>query len=245
MGLSGVPIAVDVWQFALSEFSIPADDDPRPLSVDERDHAIQLSPQAAKRFGARRTGLRFALATYANQRPGDLVFTRGCLICGHPRHGKPRLVEHEAVRFSAASAGDLMMVAVSRKVNVGVDVERLVSGTASELDGMAAVAFDAHERVRLGLRVGALTAEDFTRGFVAKEALGKAVGTGLSESVASLSSRWQLHEINVPIPYRACLATDSDGHKGSIEIHRLTSTHLVDSPANRGRLISPSVQSVR
>ena len=125
-----------------------------------RADAVAVSLALTRRILAEVTGLP----------PGELVFTRVCVRCGHPTHGRPRLVP-EVVDFSVSRSERWAAVAVA-PAPVGVDVEdpgRAV--TAEELEPVLSVA----ERQWLGAR----DAEDVLGLWVMKEAVGKALGLGI------------------------------------------------------------------
>ncbi len=118
---------------------------------------------------------------------GPPRFDRTCRICGHPNHGKPRLVGSSDLDLSLAHAGSLVAVAVGRGRTVGVDVE-------------------TRDRLRVDLRSagGVFTgaesalvaqAEDWTLLTLAlwtrKEAVVKAIGWGLA---------YPLNEVTVADP---------------------------------------------
>ena len=106
-----------------------------------------------------------------------MAIERHCVRCGSGDHGKPRLADTSAaIHFSLAHSGPHVVVAMSRAAAVGVDVEHLKPNadyrplyrrtlTAGEAD-----AFHA----------GGARPHDFLRTWVRKEAVTKAVGTGIA-----------------------------------------------------------------
>jgi 4'-phosphopantetheinyl transferase len=126
-------------------------------------------PEDALRHLAGRALLRRALAEHAG------IDARG-LIFGIGPHGRPQLPDCP-VSFNLAHAGDQVWVALARGAEVGVDVERIDALPADDLP-LAVLA--AAERAALdGLAQDALRPA-FMRTWVRKEAVLKALGTGLT-----------------------------------------------------------------
>jgi 4'-phosphopantetheinyl transferase len=121
--------------------------------------------------------VRTLLGELLGEAPVDVAIERHCVRCGSADHGKPRLVDASAgIHFSLAHSGPHVVVAVTRAGPVGVDVERRKPGAdyralrRKTLTADEAAAFDA-----AGGRP-----QDFLRTWVRKEAVTKAVGTGIA-----------------------------------------------------------------
>jgi 4'-phosphopantetheinyl transferase len=121
--------------------------------------------------------VRTLLGELLGEPPGGVAIERRCVRCGSGDHGKPRLADTSAgIHFSLAHSGPHVVVAVARAGPVGVDVEALRPGAdyralrRRTLTAEEAAAFDA-----AGGRP-----EDFLRAWVRKEAVTKAVGTGIA-----------------------------------------------------------------
>lgn len=128
-----------------------------------RADAVAVSLALARRVLAAVTGLA----------PAALVVSRTCGRCGHPTHGRPRLVP-EVVHFSVSRSERWAAVAVA-PVPVGVDVEdadRPV--TAADLGP----ALGAEERRWAAGRSG----RELLGLWVLKEAAGKATGAGIVDA---------------------------------------------------------------
>ena len=161
--------------------------------------------------GDRRALARRVLAGYLGCAPGAVVIDRRCGFCGDPAHGKPR-VPGGTVAFSASSAGAVAVVAVSRGGELGIDIadpRALADILGGELPpgllgaGEAAWVAAAPDRV-----------EALGRLWVRKEALAKAIGTGLVADAETLDTTadplpggWALHDLDEVRGYRAALAT--------------------------------------
>lgn len=103
---------VELWTIPLTR------DYPNHLSDDEIARADRFRFESDRvRWIRARAALRFILSRYAGDDPRNLVFTYG-------PHGKPAL-PFSQVQFNLSHAGDWAMIAVSREVPVGVDIERM------------------------------------------------------------------------------------------------------------------------
>ena len=104
---------VDVWTVSLTT---PA---PSQLTDDEIARANRFRFEEDRiRWTRARSALRLILSMYAGDDAFRLGFTYG-------PHGKPSLLPFSDVEFNLSHAGDWAMVAVTRSVAVGVDVERI------------------------------------------------------------------------------------------------------------------------
>ena len=114
-----------------------------------------------------------AVAHHLGVEPASLRIDRTCQRCGHPTHGKPRIVGGHDVSFSVASRDQRAVVAIAgAQMAIGVDLERLDPTGAAAL---YEVALTPAER-------GVVSAGDviaITRLWCRKEALLKAAGGGL------------------------------------------------------------------
>jgi 4'-phosphopantetheinyl transferase len=106
---------VEIWTISLLEEA------PSVLSEDEAARTARLRFEADRvRWTRARSALRRVLAEYTGQAPGDLSFDVG-------EHGKPSLRQAKCaagIEFNLSHAGDWALIAVSRQVPVGVDIER-------------------------------------------------------------------------------------------------------------------------
>jgi 4'-phosphopantetheinyl transferase len=103
---------VDLWTLSLLE--------PRAaiLSEDEVERANRFRLEEDRvRWTRSRSALRAILSRYAGASPESLRFIYG-------QHGKPALSPSADLEFNLSHAGDWTMIAVSRSVPVGVDIER-------------------------------------------------------------------------------------------------------------------------
>jgi 4'-phosphopantetheinyl transferase len=146
------------------------------LSADERIRADEFRIEDARtRFVVARGTLRILLGSYLQMQPSDIGFTvetytKPCLALP-----TPATID---LRFNVSHSGELALIAVTTGCEVGVDVEQL-----REVKQMDEIALRYFHR----LEIDAMTATRkkdrtaaFFRCWTAKEALLKAVGSGIS-----------------------------------------------------------------
>jgi 4'-phosphopantetheinyl transferase len=112
---------VDVWLVSLvgdPPIAIQNDEE-NILSPDEivRAARFRFEPDRARWIRAR-SALRTILAGFAGTPAAEVRFVLG-------RHGKPALADGSGVEFSLSHSGDWAMIAVTRSVPVGIDIERI------------------------------------------------------------------------------------------------------------------------
>jgi 4'-phosphopantetheinyl transferase len=168
-----------IWAVRIDETQAPADKWLASLSQDERRRAEQFQLEAPRRrFLIARAALRRLLGTYLDMPAAEITLTYG------PR-GKPLLGGTNAagsLQFNVAHTHDLALVAVTRGCGVGVDIERLRA--VSHLEAIARRYFHPAEVSEILGAPAETRNETFLRCWTAKEAVIKAVGTGLTDSLA-------------------------------------------------------------
>ena len=162
-------------------------------------------PQAARRFERRRVALRRIVAGYLGCAPAAVALDRTCERCGHPTHGRPRPAD-PGWAVSTAACGDVALVAVGRRMRLGVDVEDPGAVSRALGGGLPADVFTEREQ-------DLAAAGAAGRVWVRKEALAKARGTGLVAGAAELDTTapphgWTLRDLPGPGPLQAALAAD-------------------------------------
>lgn len=143
------------------------------LSTDEQARAARfIAPSARRQFVAGRGILRHLLARYTGQPAQALRLSTG-------PHGKPALAGPSALTFSLSHTEGLLLLAVARNLDVGVDVERVrpIEG----VHRVAARCFTAQECAEL--EAGP---EGFLRLWTSRESALKACGLGISQGWDSL-----------------------------------------------------------
>ena len=145
------------------------------LSPEENARVARLAiPTLRERYVLAHGILRETLAAMTGEAPAALRFERG-------PDGKPALIDGRDIAFNLSKSGEGLLIATARGATVGCDLEQLRAN--SEAKAIAARWFSAGERAALA----GLSGDDFDRAFttlwVRKEALLKAVGTGLQGSL--------------------------------------------------------------
>jgi 4'-phosphopantetheinyl transferase len=149
------------------------------LSVEEQARAARFRSEADRlRFALTRTALRHFLGEATGSAPEALVFATG------PR-GKPSLADRNGPYFNVSHSGSLALIGISRLRPIGVDIEW--ARDIPDMLGISEACFSAREsRTLVGLPPG-----ERKRAFYAiwtgKEALLKALGTGIDASLRDFS----------------------------------------------------------
>jgi 4'-phosphopantetheinyl transferase len=197
------------------------------LAVDERARAERLRfKRDRERFIVARGVLRAILGFYSNRAPE-------CLSFCYSSFGKPALAgesDRGAIRFSLSHSHGVALYAVTRRREVGIDLERIRFDLA--VVEIAERFFSRREQAMLRALPTELQREAFYRCWTRKEAYIKARGEGLSlpldqfdvslapgEPAAILgtqhdpseASRWSLRELTAAPGYFAALAVEGHG----------------------------------
>jgi 4'-phosphopantetheinyl transferase len=164
---------VHVWYVRLAADEHAVTELIASLPATERQRALAFRhPQARAQFVVTRTALRSILSAYLEVSPLRLEFVHG-------PQGKPSLTgEWRWLHFNVTHSHDVALIAVTRRGEVGVDVERL-RPFANDL-GMAERYFSPSETETLRALAGPRRSEAFFRAWTRKEAFLKASGKGIS-----------------------------------------------------------------
>lgn len=189
-------------------------------SEEERMAAFRMAAPR-ERFVASRGLLRETLARYTGAPPAAIRFCTGA-------YGKPALADEpdDGLRFNLSHSDDLLLIAVARGHEVGVDLERVrpilgMRQIAATL--LTAIEQDALDRAPPEQR-DALFTQLWTR----HEAITKGEGCGLAHAVAPLRE-WSIFELLPEIGYQSALALEGWGWHASTSAPTLT-----DNPAQIG-----------
>jgi 4'-phosphopantetheinyl transferase len=143
------------------------------LSAEETARARRfVRPADTAHFVRAHAALRHVLAAWCKQAPESLVFAAGA-------HGKPHLAGgsgSHAVHFNLSHSGDVALLAVSQRYQLGIDVE-VFRPVSPEI---AQQYFAPHERAALAQCPGDAWLQGFFRCWTSKEALLKGEGLGLN-----------------------------------------------------------------
>ena len=190
----------------------------RFLSATETDRArLLMNDQIRMRFIAGRGILRGALGSYLGVAPENVPLAAG-------EHGKPCLTDNaKNLRFNLSHAGDLLVLAVTVDLEVGVDIEKIEAD--KPVHDMARIAFSRREQEELLSLPFPLQTDAFYRCWVRKESCLKACGSGFSFPSNSFyistlktetpllttccSKKWHVLDIQVPQGYCAALAVEA------------------------------------
>ncbi len=171
------------------------------------------------RFIAAHAACRSILAAEVGSRPQALDFTE-------TDEGKPELAAPENLQFNLSHSDSTMLLAISRREPVGVDVEAIGEGPID--DGLLDTCLTIKEQDFLRSRGAEAERDLFIRHWAAKEAVLKAEGSGLSieptevelEFVADLSGgsariacvgrSYAFSAVDAGAKYRAAVAWPND-----------------------------------
>jgi len=186
--------SVHVWRVDIATTAPALDAHAGLLTADEL-FAVQRFAFAADRRRARATRIAARLlASWYLGAPADRV------AFGREPRGRPFLPGLADLDFSLSHSGDLLLFAFSRQARVGIDLE-----AEREMDDALAIAhsFFAPDEVHaLESEPSSAVATAFLRHWTRKEALLKALGTGLS---------MPLNEITIPVGDGACTVSTAEG----------------------------------
>ncbi|MHB1065332.1 MAG: 4'-phosphopantetheinyl transferase family protein [Georgenia sp.] len=146
----------------------------------ERRRARDLPPDQAARFVLGRTLLRHAVALITGADPQDVRLEARCPTCGG-EHGPVSVLDHP-VRVSITRSGPFVGVVLSDRP-VGIDIEDPAAVAAAPL---ADVALGPRERAHHDRLPAAARPDYLARTWVRKEAVLKALGTGLVTDPADI-----------------------------------------------------------
>ena len=193
------------------------------LNADERDRLARYRFAADRaRFGAGRAALRLLLGRYAGVDPAAVDFAT-------TRYGQPMPVPcspASALSFSVSHSGGRVLLAFSRGIRVGIDVERVREDV--DIAGIARRYFAPLEIEGLLSLPDDRRVEAFFAVWTRKEAYLKARGEGLSCPLSSFAvsagpdeppqfislpsgvspTDWTLRDIDAGSGYRAALAVN-------------------------------------
>ena len=208
-----IPGTVDVWLFSLNQPSTQLDKMKKLLSSDELARAERIIQQSAgKQYIAAHGILRILLSRYLNKKPEEVVIKQDI-------NGKPLLSDHldiiseqatnpslstngnePTLNFNLSHSHETGLIAISADRAVGVDIEYLKR--EFEYLKIAKRFFSPTEYEVLQNTPGPLQKNAFFSGWCRKEAILKALGTGISGGLGdfdvSLSTEPHTEIIKLP-----------------------------------------------
>jgi 4'-phosphopantetheinyl transferase len=148
------------------------------LSADERERAQEFRfDELRQRFVVAHGAVRTVLSHYLGQRPKGIGFALD-------DRGKPRLGSEYAatnLHFNLSHSDDLALILVAKGCEIGIDVEQVRD--VSRLEHIARRFFHPAEAAAVLATDAAARNEAFLRCWTAKEAVLKAYGTGIADSL--------------------------------------------------------------
>jgi 4'-phosphopantetheinyl transferase len=156
-----------------------------------------------RRYVAAHGLLRTILAKYTGLAPHELCFGAG-------PHGKPMLEPNfTGLQFNLSHSDELMLLAVTRSREVGVDLECMRENVPYE--SLAAHYFPPTEAWHIRTSPPAERAGLFYEAWTSTEARLKAAGTGFAEPASVIQpDRWSLRTLTPATGYAAALAVEGD-----------------------------------
>jgi 4'-phosphopantetheinyl transferase len=177
--------------------------------AERREAERRLDPGDRERWLTARAWRRHLLAAQLGRDPRALTIVVD-------ERGKPRLDGDDArVRFSTSRSENLGLVACSRRMEVGVDLEAI--SPLTDVEGFAARFLSASEQRALATRPVEQRRTALFACWTRKEAYLKATGSGLSVPPATVEvgvgdcrpvtvSEWAVHSLIVPAGFSAAVS---------------------------------------
>jgi 4'-phosphopantetheinyl transferase len=170
---------IAVWQVDLDERTHPISHYAESLAPNERARCTALHGELLqRRFMVRRGILRALLSAYTHIQASDIEY-------GYGERGKPMLTATPSLHFNVSDAEHMALYAFTRLGALGIDIEAVIP-----IPDMASVArdwFSPAEQAALFALPAAEQTVAFYRCWTRKEALVKAVGTGITFPLARFS----------------------------------------------------------
>jgi len=213
---------IHTWRLSLSSLAPFEEQSSRILSEDEKLRAAKYRfAKDRSRFLLGRATLRILLGNYLRQPPAQIRFVVG-------RFGKLSLLvprEEFDLRFNVSHSGDVLLLAFALSAELGIDVEEIRLMSDRDAVAQRCLSPQQFQEFRQGDFGDKQLA--FFRFWTRKEALIKALGTGLSQPLTEFDvtldptippaltrasvdfgsvNEWTLHELESPVGYQAALA---------------------------------------
>jgi 4'-phosphopantetheinyl transferase len=170
---------VHVWLVALDSIRAPWGEQWAILSRDERERAERFRLDAPRRrFVTSRAALRALLGQYLDKSPIEIVLE-------YATNGKPRLHQPEIpddLQFNVAHSNEMGLIAFARGCEVGIDIEHL--RIVAHWQQIADRYFHPQEIAQIKILQPGAQLAAFMRCWTAKEAVLKALGTGVTQSLS-------------------------------------------------------------
>lgn len=176
-----------IWLVDLVRAAPPLCDIEKTLTAQERHRAsLLLREHSRQQFVRTRFALRALLGNYLEIDPADVGITAD-------RNQKPHLADtasHADLRFNVSHSGDRALIALVLGRDVGVDIERL--RFVNNVEQLASRYFHSAELDAIRQAPQSERSPSFLHFWTAKEAVLKALGSGVSTALASFAIPGQL-----------------------------------------------------
>jgi 4'-phosphopantetheinyl transferase len=204
---------VHIWCIKLEQQELDVNEFASMLSGEEKRRAERFHfDRDRKRFVIGRSVLRTILASYLHTEPDELEFSYGV-------YGKPYLLQtsHEmTIQFSLAHSHEVVLYALARECNVGVDVEYVRE--IPDIEQIGQRYFTKQENAVFRSLTGGRKTKAFFESWTRKEAYLKAIGTGFADEIPSVTNKrdlvgttgWSIMSFKPDPDYVAALAIE--GH---------------------------------
>lgn len=183
------PGECQIWIASIGEFAEYQAALDGVLTPDEQAHVRRIGGDRATARLSRGL-LRLILARHLDLPHAEIEIDRTCPHCARA-HGRPRLPRRpgtavDATEFSVSHGGDLLVLALTVNAPVGVDVEPIGDRDDVSMELLDFTLTDP-ERLRLLEAPAAQQRTIFLRHWTGKEAILKALGTGLDVEPQTVS----------------------------------------------------------
>lgn len=197
LGFQALPCdepGIELWHTSLMAGSARQQQLAATLPPDEKHRAARFhSADDRRRFVVARGMLRQLLGHYLAISPRAVVFCYG-------NHGKPRIDHDTELQFNLAHSDERAAYAISVRRPVGIDIERVTRGL--DFERVARRFFSPNEFHALMQLPEARRRYAFYRLWTAKEAVVKATGKGLAQSLKNFEI--DISDSRMPRLIQAC-----------------------------------------
>lgn len=195
------PNQVHIWRANLT--ISPEQDHRAILPAGERQRADRFRLTADRlRFTVTRALLRTILGRYLDLDPHSLCFE-------YSQFGKPLLAPPQnaiGITFNVTHSGNCSLLAFGAALDLGIDIEYM--HIARNIEELAKAVFPPSQYRQFLARPDALRKRAFLQAWTRREAVGKALGTGLSLPEID-ASEWFVADVDVADDYVAALAAQA------------------------------------
>jgi len=235
-------LEVHLWKSRITDYETDAEFFySGSLPNDEKEKADNIRyEENRKSYIISRGILRTVLSEYLRIKPADIVFE-------YNKHGKPSIangLNPRNVRFNLSHSNDLILYAVAKNKEVGIDVEHMRDVDRAER--IIERFFSPEQRDFYNSQAESMKKTAFFRLWTRREAYGKAMGRGFSvpavdcgiplmrsdrkpASVQVVSGKWSIYDLEQDDDYVS--AVTIEGQIRRIECFRARKPNRIASPS--------------